>query len=95
MPLSTDDVRHVALLARLALTPEEETRFGEQLGRVLDYVARLDELDVTNVEPMAHPVPVSQPERADVSRPGLSRDEALASAPQPVSGGFGVPRIIE
>lgn len=95
MALTPEDVRHVALLARLSLTPQEEARFGQQLGRILDYVDRLAEVDVAGVEPMAHPVPMAQPERPDVSRPGLSPEEALAAAPQPVAGGFGVPRIIE
>lgn len=95
MALSPDEVRHVALLARLSLSPEEEARFGQQLGRILEYVDRLGEVDVTGVEPMAHPVAMAQPERPDVSRPGLSQEEALSSAPQPVAGGFGVPRIIE
>lgn len=95
MALSIEDVRHVALLARLGLTADEEAHLGDHLGRVLEYMARLDELDVTGVEAMAHPVPASQPERPDVSRPGLTQDEALAAAPQPVAGGFAVPRIIE
>ena len=95
MSLTVDEVRHVARLARLALSPEEEALFTDQLGRVLDYVARLETLDVTGVEPMAHPVPAAQPERPDEARPGLTREEALAGAPQPVAGGFAVPRIIE
>lgn len=95
MALTPEDVRHVALLARLSLSPEEEARFGQQLGRILDYVDRLGEVDVSGVEPMAHPVPMAQPERPDVARAGLSPEEALAQAPQPVAGGFGVPRIIE
>lgn len=95
MALSQDEVRHVAWLARLRLTPEEESRFGEQLGRVLEYVAVLDELDVEGIEPMAHPMSAHKPERKDECRPGLSREEALEGAPQAVAGGFAVPRIIE
>lgn len=95
MALSQDEVRHVAWLARLRLTPDEETRFGDQLGRVLEYVALLDELDVEGVEPMAHPESVRKPERKDETRQGLSRDDVLRNAPQAVAGGFAVPRIIE
>lgn len=93
--MTVEEVRHVAQLARIGLSADDEVRLGEQLGRILEYTARLDELDVTDVEPMTHPFPAFQPERPDVALPGLTQDEALAQAPQPVAGGFAVPRIIE
>jgi aspartyl-tRNA(Asn)/glutamyl-tRNA(Gln) amidotransferase subunit C len=95
MSLSREQVRHVAHLARLALTPEDEERFARQLGGILEYVERLQQADVSGVEPMAHSVPMSGPERPDVVQPSLPRDEALAAAPQRVGDGVAVPKIIE
>lgn len=95
MSLPIEKVRQLSQLARIGISVDDEVRLGEQLGRILDYMAKLDEVDVTGVAPMLHPFPANQPERADVALPGLTPEEALAQAPQPVAGGFGVPRIIE
>jgi aspartyl-tRNA(Asn)/glutamyl-tRNA(Gln) amidotransferase subunit C len=95
MSLTKEQVRHVAHLARLALSPEDEERFAQQLGSILGYVERLQTLDVTGVEPLAHAVPMVGGERSDVVRPSLRRDEVLAAAPQRVGEGIAVPRIIE
>ncbi|HEX7571423.1 MAG TPA: Asp-tRNA(Asn)/Glu-tRNA(Gln) amidotransferase subunit GatC, partial [Verrucomicrobiae bacterium] len=59
------DVKYVAHLARLALTPEEQKQLGAQLGSILGYIEKLRELDVTNVEPTAHAVPLVNVTRAD------------------------------
>lgn len=95
MALTKEQVRHVAQLARLDLRPEEEERYARQLGAVLDYVEQLQKVDVTGVAPLAHPLPLPAAEREDVVLPSLSRDEALANAPQKVGEGVAVPRIIE
>lgn len=95
MPFTEKEVRHVAHLARLALTPEEVERYGRQLAQVLDYVERLQSLDVEGVPPMANAVPLAAPLREDEVQPSLSRDEALANAPQRVGEGVAVPRVIE
>lgn len=95
MSLSREQVRHVAHLARLALSPEDEERFARQLGGILEYVERLQQADVSGVEPMAHSVPMNGPERADEVHASLPRDEALAAAPQRVGDGVAVPKIIE
>jgi len=89
------DVKYVAHLARLSLTPEEEQKFGAQLGHVLDYIAKLSELDVSRVEPMAHAVPLVNVLRPDEVRPGLSSEEALSNAPAQAGGLFVVPKIVE
>ena len=89
------DVQYVAHLARLELTPEEEKRFGAQLGQVLGYVEKLKELDVTNVEPTAHTMPRVNVTRADEIRPSLPHAEALHNAPAQASGLFVVPKIVE
>lgn len=89
------DVRHVAHLVRMELTPGEAEQFGRQLGRVLEYVGQLQRLDVADVEPMAHAVPVRNALRDDRPAPGLAREEALVNAPLGRQGLFIVPRIIE
>ena len=89
------DVKYVAHLARLALTPEEEQKFQAQLGNVLVYIAKLNELDVSSVEPTAHAVPLVNVMRADVVQPSLPHDEAMRNAPAQVNGLFQVPKIVE
>jgi len=93
--LPIEDVRQVALLARLALTPADEEMFARQLGQILGYVKRLQSLDLTGVTPMSHAVPLAAPERPDVVQPSLSREDALRNAPQRVGEGIAVPKIIE
>lgn len=95
MSLTREDVRKVAQLARLALRPDEEERYTQQLGQILHYVERLQELDVTGVEPMAHAVPQPALERPDEVRPSLPREVAMGNAPQPLGEGLAVPKIIE
>jgi aspartyl-tRNA(Asn)/glutamyl-tRNA(Gln) amidotransferase subunit C len=94
MALTPEDVRKVAHLARLALAPEDETRYARQLGSILEYIERLGALDLTGVEPMTHAVPVAGPERADIVTPSLSQAAALANAPVRVGPGVAVPKII-
>ena len=89
------DVKYVAHLARLALTPEEETKLGAQLGQILAYIEKLKELDVSQVEPMAHAVPLVNVTRPDEVRPGLSHEDALRNAPATANGLFVVPKIVE
>lgn len=89
------DVRYVAHLARLDLTPEEQKRFGDQLGHVLGYVEKLKELDVTNVEPTAHAMPRVNMTRADKTRPSLPHADAMRNAPAQGGGLFIVPKIVE
>ncbi len=89
------DVKYVARLARLELTPEEETKFGEQLGHILGYVEKLKELDVTNVEPTAHAMPRTNVTRTDEIHPSLPHAEAVRNAPAQANGLFVVPKIVE
>jgi len=89
------DVKYVAQLARLALTPEEEKRMGEQLGSVLGYIEKLKEVDVSGVEPTAHAFPLVNVMRPDEIRPSLSQEEALRNAPAQANGLFIVPKIVE
>lgn len=95
MSLSKEQVRHVAHLARLALSGEEEERFARQLGSILGYVERLQSLDVSGVEPLFHSVPILGRERADEVQPSLAREQVLAGAPLCVGEGIAVPKMIE
>jgi aspartyl-tRNA(Asn)/glutamyl-tRNA(Gln) amidotransferase subunit C len=89
------DVKYVAHLARLALAPDEEKKLGAQLGNILGYIEKLRELDVTNVEPTAHAVPMVNVTRADEVRPSLPHADALRNAPRLANGLFIVPKIVE
>jgi aspartyl-tRNA(Asn)/glutamyl-tRNA(Gln) amidotransferase subunit C len=89
------DVKYVAHLARIALTPEEEQKIGAQLGNILGYIEKLRELDVSQVEPTAHAVPLTNVTRADEIQPSLSTEEALRNAPAQANGLFLVPKIVE
>jgi aspartyl-tRNA(Asn)/glutamyl-tRNA(Gln) amidotransferase subunit C len=89
------DVKYVAHLARLALTPEEEQKMGAQLADVLQYVEKLKEVDVSAVEPMAHAFPLINVTRPDEVRPSITNEEALQNAPAHANGLFIVPKIVE
>jgi aspartyl-tRNA(Asn)/glutamyl-tRNA(Gln) amidotransferase subunit C len=89
------DLAYVAHLARLTLTPAEMAQLGPQLGSVLEYFAQLEEVDVTGLEPTAHPVPLVNVTRPDVVRPSLAPTEALRNAPALANDLFVVPKIVE
>jgi aspartyl-tRNA(Asn)/glutamyl-tRNA(Gln) amidotransferase subunit C len=89
------DVRYVAHLARLTLSPDEEQELGAQLGNILGYIEKLGELDVSQVQPTAHAVPLVNVTRPDELRPSLSTEEALRNAPAKANGLFLVPKIVE
>jgi aspartyl-tRNA(Asn)/glutamyl-tRNA(Gln) amidotransferase subunit C len=95
MPLSRDEVRHVAMLARIGLEPGDVEFYAEQLSGILDHIDRLKELDTDSIPPTAQVVEVANTLREDVSRPGLSQADALANAPAAVDGFFRVPSIQE
>jgi len=89
------DVKYVAHLARLQLSSDEEKKLGAQLGHILGYIEKLNELDVTGVEPTAHAVPMVNVTRPDEVRPSLSHEDALRNAPAQANGLFMVPKIVE
>lgn len=95
MKLTIDEVRHIAQLARLRLTPEEEKRYSEQLSAILDYAGRLAQVDTSNIPPTATVLPLHAPLRPDEPRPPLPRDEILANAPDAESGMFRVPPVFD
>ncbi len=89
------DVKYVAHLARLSLTPEEERKIGEHLGNILGYIEKLKEVDVAGVEPTAHAFPLVNVTRPDEVRPSISNEDALRNAPAQTNGLFIVPKIVE
>jgi aspartyl-tRNA(Asn)/glutamyl-tRNA(Gln) amidotransferase subunit C len=89
------DVKYVAHLARISLSPDEEQKIGAQLGNILGYIEKLRELDVTGVEPTAHAMPLINVVRTDEVRPSLPTEEALRNAPAKANGLFLVPKIVE
>lgn len=93
--MSDFNIKYVAHLARLALSPEEETKLATQLGNILGYIEKLGELDVSHVEPTAHAVPMINVMRPDETGPSLSQEEALRNAPASGGGLFIVPKIVE
>lgn len=93
--LTLQEVRKVAHLARIAVSDEEAETMRAQLAQILDYMAELDALDVSDVQPTYHSIPMDAPLRRDDVRPGLPREEALAAAPASEAGGFAVPKVME
>jgi aspartyl-tRNA(Asn)/glutamyl-tRNA(Gln) amidotransferase subunit C len=95
MPLSRDEVRHVAMLARVGLEPGDEAFYAEQLSGILDHIDRLQQLDTEDIPPTAQVVEIESRLRDDEPRPSLTQEEALANAPAAVNGFFRVPSIQE
>ena len=93
MAITTEDVLHVARLARLELVGDEVEQMREQLSAILEAVGKVAELDLEGVEPTAHPLDLVNVLAEDEPRPSLSREEALANAPDPEDGFFGVPAV--
>ena len=94
MPLSPEEVRYVAGLARLALTDEEVDRLAPQLSKILDYAEQVGEVAAEDVPPTSHPYRLRNVTRPDRVRPSLPRDEVLAAAPDVEEYRFAVPRIL-
>jgi len=95
MTLSAEEVRKVALLARLELDDDEIERQTRHINDLIARFEALQEVDVTGIEPTSHSVPLVNILREDVVKPSLSRDEVLANAPESRDGCFIVPRIVE
>ncbi len=95
MKIAREQIEHIALLARLALSEEEKETFGSQLSSILDYMEKLNELDTKDIEPTSHVLSLQNVMRDDVVQPSLPREEALANAPSRTEKFYRVPRIIE
>jgi aspartyl-tRNA(Asn)/glutamyl-tRNA(Gln) amidotransferase subunit C len=89
------DVKYVAHLARIFLSPDEEQKLGAQLGKILGHIEKLKEADVNGVEPTAHAFPIVNVTRPDETRPSMPTEDALRNAPVQANGLFIVPKIVE
>ncbi|MEI6218664.1 MAG: Asp-tRNA(Asn)/Glu-tRNA(Gln) amidotransferase subunit GatC [bacterium] len=89
------DVAYVARLARIDLSEDELRSFQTQLQGIVGYVRKVQELDVSSVEPMSHVIPMNNVFRNDEVRDGLAHEAVLANAPAQRDGQFVVPRIME
>lgn len=93
-PISEDDVRQVAKLSRLRVTDDEVHHFTGQLAAVLEYIGKLNELDVDGIEPMVHPMELVNVLRPDKEQPGIETEKALATAPAKTPPFFKVPKVL-
>ena len=89
------DVAYVARLARINLTEAEEKIFQKQLDDVLQYVEKLRQADISDVEPATHALPIFNVFREDAPRDWFSAEQALSSAPRKANGLFIVPKVLE
>jgi len=95
MSIPREDVLHIARLARLAVPESELPQLESELGAILEAVGRVAELDLSEVEPMSHPLDLVNAWDPDEPRPSLDRGAALANAPDPHDGSFRVPAVGE
>jgi aspartyl-tRNA(Asn)/glutamyl-tRNA(Gln) amidotransferase subunit C len=95
MPLTVEEVKHIADLARLSLTDEEVERYRSQLSAILDYAARLQAVDTADIPPTSSVLPGRTVLRADEARPGLSLEELLQNAPEAEDRQFRIPPVFE
>ena len=88
-------VRHIAKLSRLNLADDEVQRMAAQLGDILGYIRQLEQIDTSGVEPLAHPLPITNVQREDEPLPGFDSDVSLANAPQRERDFFRVPAVLD
>lgn len=95
MSVDTDTVKHIAHLARIALSHQEVEALRADLNAILDFIEQLNEVDVTGVEPMTAVVPMKMKMREDVVSDGDKADEVMANAPERAAHFFQVPKVVE
>lgn len=95
MSITVKDVEHIANLSRLVLSEEQKVNMADTLGKILNFANELQELDVTDVLPTTHSMPLKNVMREDVSRTWLTQEEALSHAPDQENGQFKVPAVME
>lgn len=93
--ISDETIEYVGILAKLELSEEEKEEAKKDMGRMLDYIDKLNELDTSSVEPMSHVFPVKNVFREDVVVNGDDRENILANAPEKKEGQFKVPKTVE
>ncbi len=95
MALTESDVKNVAHLARIALTPNEIPTHVKNLSKILELVEQMNAVDTTGIEPMAHPQDITQPLREDVVTETNQREKMQRCAPLTEAGLYLVPKVIE
>jgi len=95
MSVNNDQVRHIAKLARIAMSDDEIAALVPELNNILGWIEQLAEVDTDGVEPLAAVIPAKLAFRADVVTDGDRRDAVLANAPAAAHGFFAVPRVVE
>ena len=93
--ISDETIKYVGILAKLELSQEEKESAGKDMGRMLDYIDKLNELDTSDVEPMTHIFSMNNVFQEDVVTNGDDRSRMLENAPQQKDGAFKVPRTVE
>ncbi|MEE0776091.1 MAG: Asp-tRNA(Asn)/Glu-tRNA(Gln) amidotransferase subunit GatC [Bacillota bacterium] len=95
MKITDDLIEYVSSLARLSLSDDEKAKIKDEIGKIIDYMDILNQLDTTGVEPMSHVLPVTNVFRKDEVRPSYDRETILANAPDNSDGAFRVPKTVE
>ena len=95
MKLSSKEVEHVALLARLELADQEKERLTGHLNQIMGHFEKLQELDTSQVEPTSHSIPVRNVFREDIAGPSMTVEEVLTNAPESKDDQFVVPQVVE
>ena len=95
MSLTSEEVLHIALLARIGMTEQDVVKFQEHLSEILDHFQALQQLDTDGVPPTSHPLPLESVMRSDETAPSLSQEEVLANAPLADEDAFRVRAILE
>ncbi len=95
MRLTKDEVAHVAWLARLELSGQEQERMTDHLNRIMEHFENLQKLDTSDVEPTSHSIPMKNVFREDAAGPSFSQDEAVLNAPEERDFYFAVPQVVE
>ncbi|WP_178623952.1 Asp-tRNA(Asn)/Glu-tRNA(Gln) amidotransferase subunit GatC [Frisingicoccus sp.] len=93
--ISDETIEYVGILAKLELSEDEKEQAKKDMGSMLDYIDKLNELDTSGVEPMSHVFPVHNVFREDVVVNGDAREKMLANAPEKKDGSFVVPKTVE
>jgi aspartyl-tRNA(Asn)/glutamyl-tRNA(Gln) amidotransferase subunit C len=94
MAITIQDVEHIAKLAKLEFTDAEKEKFTHQMNQILEYMDKLNTLDTSTVEPLAHVIELRNVFRADEVKPGVSTEDALKNAPAKNDQFFKVPKVI-
>lgn len=90
-----DDILYIARLARLRLPDNERSALAKDIGRILQYVKKLEEIDTSAISPTTHALKQTSALRKDEAHAGLPTEVGLRGAPDPIANGFGVPTIIQ